>query len=586
MSDDRALIDRKTLRRFVAAVRSFLTSEVRGRAWTMIGLLVAFALAVNGLNVVNSYVGRDFMTAIAHRDQSEFVRQAVLYVAVFAALTAVAILYRFVEERFGVFWRVWLTRRVVRGYMADRTYYQLKEQGGVGNPDQRIADDVRTFTATTLSFTLMFMNGTLAALSFSGVLWTISPLLFGVAVGYAVLGTLTAIYLGKPLVGLNYRQSDLEANFRADLIHVRENAEPVALLRREGRLTARLLRRLDDLAGNFRRITSVNRNLGFFSTGYNYLIQIIPALIVAPLFIRHEVEFGVITQSAMAFAQLLGAFSLIINQFQSISSFTAVVARLGALSEAVEHIPAAGSVATTVVEDAGRLAYEGLTLTSPRDGRPLVTDLCVEIPHGTRVVVAGPDELARVALFRATAGLYEPAGGRIVRPGLDQIFFVSERPYVPAGTLRELLLRTGREDEFTDEQIMATLGELEIDSVAKRAGGLDREQDWASVLSVTEQHLLTLARILLAKPRFAMFDRVGRGARPDYRARLIDALSARSISYIVLTEGVADSPPCDAVLELPGDGSWTWRPVRDAGPAPDGSHESGPRSSGAPEPLP
>ena len=85
--------------------------------------------------------------------------------------------------------------------------------------------------------------------------------------------------------------------------------------------------------------------------------------------------------------------------------------------------------------------------------------------------------------------------------------FVSERPYVPAGTFRELLLRTGREDEFTDEQIVATLGELEIDSVAKRAGGLDREQDWASILSVTEQHLLTLARILLAKPRFAMFIR-------------------------------------------------------------------------------
>ena len=179
----------------------------------MIGLLVGFALAVNGLNVVNSYVGRDFMTAIVNRDQGEFVRQAVLYVAVFAALTVMAILYRFVEERFGVFWRVWLTRRVVRGYMADRTYYRLKEQGGVGNPDQRIADDVRTFTATTLSFTLMFMNGTLAALSFSGVLWTISPLLFGVAVGYAVLGTLSAIYLGKPLVGLNYRQSDLEAEF-------------------------------------------------------------------------------------------------------------------------------------------------------------------------------------------------------------------------------------------------------------------------------------------------------------------------------------------------------------------------------------
>src|SRR5262249_55063978 len=149
-----------------------------------------FALTVNGLNVLNSYVGRDFMTAISHRDMDGFIWQAILYVGVFAASTAVAVLYRFIEERLGLVLRVWLTRRIVRRYMADRTYLRLKESATVGNPDQRIADDVRTFTTTTLSFTLMFLNGTLAVLSFSGVLWTISPLLFGVAVAYAAIGTL------------------------------------------------------------------------------------------------------------------------------------------------------------------------------------------------------------------------------------------------------------------------------------------------------------------------------------------------------------------------------------------------------------
>src|SRR5205823_4279655 len=280
----------------------------------------------------------------------------------------------------------------------------------------RIADDVRAFTTTTLSFTLMSLNGALAVLSFSGVLWTISPLLFGVAVGYAAIGTLAAIYLGRPLVGLNYRQSDQEANFRSDLIHVRENAESVALLRREGRLTARLLRRIDGLADNFRLITSVNRNLGFFTTGYNYLIQIIPTLIVAPLFIRGEVEFGVITQSSMAFAQLLGAFSLIVNQVQSLSSFAAVIARLSAMAEAIEEGAAPGRAAGVAVESGDRLAYEAVTLVSPEDGGALVRDLTIEIPRGTRVLVTGPDEVARLALFRATAGLLPLAGGTIVRP--------------------------------------------------------------------------------------------------------------------------------------------------------------------------
>ena len=109
---------------------------------------------------------------------------------------------------------------------------------------------------------------------------------------------------------------------------------------------ARLLRGLDDLAANFRRTISVNRNLGFFTTGYNYLIQIIPALIVAPLFIRGKVEFGVVTQSAMAFSQVLGAFSIIVDQFQSISSFGAVIVRVSALSAAIEKGPPTAQTAS------------------------------------------------------------------------------------------------------------------------------------------------------------------------------------------------------------------------------------------------
>ena len=167
----------------------------------------------NGLNVLNSYVGRDFITAISHRDEAGFVREAVLFVGVLAGTTVVAVFYRFTEERLGLFWRVWLTKRVIHRYLADRTYLYLKQSSAIENPDQRIAEDVRAFTATTLSFTLMFMNGALAVLSFSGVLWSISRLLFGVSIGYAVIGTVATIYLGRPLIGLNSLQSDREARF-------------------------------------------------------------------------------------------------------------------------------------------------------------------------------------------------------------------------------------------------------------------------------------------------------------------------------------------------------------------------------------
>ena len=558
MSEQPVAFDRVTGRRFVRAVKYFLTSEVRWQARGLFALLIAFAFTINGLNVLNSYVGRDFMTAIAHRDQTGFIRQAVLYVGVLALSTAVAVLYRFTEERLGLFWRVWLTRRIIGQYFSDRTYLHLKESATVENPDQRIAEDVRTFTATTLSFTLMFMNGALAVLSFSGVLWTISPFLFGVAFGYAVIGTLATIYLGRPLIGLNYRQSDREASFRSDLIHVRENAESIALLRREGRLTARLLRRIDNLADNFRRIVAVNRNLSFFTTGYNYLIQIIPMLIVAPLFIRGKVEFGVITQSAMAFTTLLGAFSLIINQFQSISSFAVVIARLSALVGAVEKGPPSGRTGVAVVGDDGRIAYEGLTLYSPEGGRELLKNLTADIPRGTRVLIIGPNEAARMALFRATAGIWPAGVGTLVRPPLEEIFFLPQRPYLPPRTLRDLLL-TGQEQVMTDDEITAALREAGLDSVPARAGGLDSEHDWPTMLSVAEQQLLALTRLTLARPAFAMLDRVTAALKPAQVRQALRRFDENSITYITFAEDAESLELYDALLEIDADGAWSWR---------------------------
>jgi len=182
----------------------------------------------------------------------------------------------------------------------------------------------------------MILNGTITVLSFSGVLWAISPKLMMVAVLYALIGSGLTIWLGHPLIRLNYRQSDYEADFRAQLVHTRDDGEEIAATGKEEDVKKLLNTRIDNLVRNFRRIICVNRNLSFFTTGYNYLIQLIPILFVAPLFIDRKVEFGVIGQSAMAFATLLGAFSLVITQFQAISSYASVVTRLSEFGKAAE----------------------------------------------------------------------------------------------------------------------------------------------------------------------------------------------------------------------------------------------------------
>src|SRR5579872_155098 len=295
---------RAVAQRLVAAIRNFARSEVGWKAKLMFAAILALLLAANSLNVANSFVNRNLMSAIEERHIGDFIRQAQFTLAVFAGSTIVAVLARFAEERLGLLWREFLTERAVAAYMGDGAYYRLAVSDELANPDQRIAEDVRAFTATTLSFVLMAINSAFTILSFSGVLWSISPLLYVISVIYAALGSYLMIKLARPLVKLNSDQLDREASFRSALIHVRDNAESI-MLRGEGeREAAGIGERLDRLVENFRRITSVNRNVGFFSTGYNWLIQLIPILIIAPAFMRGEIEFGVITQSAMVFTTL------------------------------------------------------------------------------------------------------------------------------------------------------------------------------------------------------------------------------------------------------------------------------------------
>jgi len=558
MTEHRVPITRQTWSQFRRAVTDFANCEVGWRARGLFALLITLLFAFNGLNVLNSYVGRDFMTAISNRDSARFTREAIAYLGVFAASALVGAFYSFSEQRLGLLWREWLTRRLLGAYLDRRAYYRLSAAGVLTSPDERIAEDVRAFTATTLSFVLMLSNTAVTVLAFSGVLWSISRTLFAVAVLYAACGSALTVLFGRPLVWLNYNQLDKEADFRANLVHVQANAESIALLHREGRIGARLRRRFDDLTANMRRIIAVNRNLALFTNGYNYVIQIIPALVVAPLFIRGEVEFGVITQSAMAFSTLVGALSLVVTQFGSISSFAAVVTRLGSLADAMEQGQSPAAAPIDVREDEAHVAYERLTLLSPGSDHVLLRDLSVSVPHGTRVLIVGPNDAAKVALFRATAGIWENGSGRIVRPGLDGILFLPERPYLSPGTLRDVLVREG---VIGDEQIATVLHGLGLEPVLERTGGLDVERDWDDVLSLGEQQLFSVARVVLAAPRFAFLERPRTALGSEQTDRILSLLWERSITYLTLGDGGDSLGDYDAVLELAGDGGWTWKSV-------------------------
>ncbi|WP_051361768.1 ABC transporter ATP-binding protein/permease [Solimonas soli] len=552
---------REAWRRVIRQLRLFAATAEGMKALAMLGLLVAALISFNALNVLNSYVGRDFMSAIERRDAARFVRQAWLYVAVFAGSTVVAVTWRYVEERLGLLWRTWQTRQLLDLYLAKRRYYRIEEDGGLQNPDQRIAEDVRTFTTTSLSFLLLLLNASFTIIAFSGVLWSIAPRLFVVAVAYAGVGSLIAIFLGKRLIGLNSAQLDKEANFRTDLILIRDHAATLALMHGEVHMHRRLLQRFTQIADNTRRMIAINRNLNGFTNGYNYLVQIIPALIVAPMFMRGEVQFGVVTQSAMAFSTLMAAFSLAITQFQSISSYAAVAGRLGRLFAALEQagVPHAR---LDIRESEGRLAFENLTLRRP-DGRVLLAQLTLAVDAGARVLITGTYGHAKVALFKATAGLLAEGEGEgvIVRPSDEAMLFVPDMPFVARGSIRDLLRRDDGRAAGDDAEIWSVLRELRLDASIEQAGGLDVERDWNERLAVRERAALAVVRVLLERPQFVFFDRLSLALHRDEAATILQAVAARGIGYLVL--GKAEDAPggsFDAVLDIAADGRWSWQP--------------------------
>lgn len=561
------------------------------RAKFLLAILGFFLLTINGLNVIISYVARDFMTAIADHDRARFHIMTMAYIGVFAAMTVASVMQRYTEESLGLLARKWLTWRSFSFYADHRVYLRLEEEHTLENPDQRIAEDVKTFTATSLSFLIMLLNSLLTALAFSGVLWTISPTLFGVAVVYALVGTWLTIQLGRPLIRLNYDQLDKEANFRASLIHLRDKATPLALTRREAFWIERTRALLDSLTQNYRNIVSANRNVGLFTTGYNWMIQIIPALIIAPLFIDGRVEFGVITQSAVAFTQLLGAFSFIITQFQSISSFAAVVARLHLLAETVNTARktdiAACREAVHNWNPGEPITLSHVTLNQDQGGDCFIKDLTVEFIQGQRVWVCSENPSVRSALMHAIAGIRSPEQGTLTRPPLEKVLFVPEIPYLCPGTLRETLLRPHPDLanglsapiepdlaalQPADTDIRKALASVGLSEIEARCKGMNQQQDWDKLLSQTEQQLLVIARVLISTPLFVVIDYPRDSLPIESLESVLEQLESRSITVILLSDSLQNTCRRDATLELRAQGEWNWTATKDT--ASDGASPS------------
>jgi vitamin B12/bleomycin/antimicrobial peptide transport system ATP-binding/permease protein len=547
--------DRLFWSRLWTLTRAYWVSDQKFGAFGLLTLTLLLSGSILAASVVFSYVARDMMTALADRNASTFIYKMALVVAYNLLSAPVVALSGYVTGKLMLNWRQWLTERFLDDSLRDRAFYRISSDVRIDNPDQRISEDLNTFAAFAVSFVVQVLQGIATGVSFIVVLWLISPILVVVLAACVGGGSLLTIVIGRPLIGINFAQRRLEADFRYALVGLRNNAEAIAFFGGEPREHQTLLQRFYAVMANFHLLIVWQRNVAFFTYAYDFLLPLVPYLTLAPSFFAGTIEFGKITQASAAFITLRTSLSLVIDQFNSLSSFAAVVERLGVYWEASAATPAAGPAARIETVEAGRLSIEQLTLNTPDDRRTLVRDLSLEIPDGEALLIVGASGAGKTSLLRAIAGLWRSGRGRIVRPPLAQVMFLPQRPYMILGSLREQLCYPHAGD-VTGERLAETLRLVQLESLPERIGGLDADVRWEDFLSLGEQQQIAFARLLLNRPAYAFLDEATSALDPDKERALYDSLEAARIRVVSVGDRLRLPRYHHRTLELLGDGRW------------------------------
>lgn len=549
--------------------RAFFASERRRKARGYLITLLALALSVGAVQILMSYAGRDFMTAITNRNIDTYWPTLFKYLATFLLAIPIGVYYRWVEERLALIWREWMAQHLVKRYFNNRAYYRLRGTEAVDNPDQRISEDVRNFTTSSLSFLLITLNSTVTLVGFMGILWTISGTLVTILFIYAIGGTAISILIGKKLVGLHFSQYKKEADFRYGLVRVRDNAESIAFYRGEKREHLDLFNRLTAAVANMRLIIIRNRRLGFFVNSYNYFALILPIMVVAPLYMRGKVEFGVVSQATAAFGQVLAAVSLIITQFGGLSAYLAGVQRLGTLWDQLDEHDAEEQRITYEAthhpdENSQMVKMSDMDISPPGTNHLLVRDLTFELLDHQSLIIMGASGTGKSSVLRTIAGLWPGVGGTLERPAFNQLMFLPQRPYMIEGSLREQIIYPFSDRGITDEMIRQVVEEVNLSDVfARVSDDLNRVVDWSNVLSLGEQQRVSFARLFLRKPKFVFLDEATSALDEGNQTLLYEKVKNLGIGYISVGHRSALMHFHDRLLTLNRSGTWKIENVAD-----------------------
>jgi putative ATP-binding cassette transporter len=549
-------------KQFVNVAKPYWLEDQKKKAWSLLILLIVLMLVETKLAVMLNNQAGEMTSALAAKNGDRFWTsvRACLFVLAFAV--PVYAFYYYMRDLFANQWRRWLTGRFLDGYLSGRKYYELGTDNTIDNPDQRISEDVNTFTGRSINFLLIFLGSLMQLVAFSTVLWSISHLLVGVLAVYALAGTVIALWVfGTPLIHLNFWQLRREADFRFSLMRLRENAESIAFYRGEAQERVHIDSKLDKVINNFARLIKRQRSLNLFQRSFSQLTLVLPSVILANGVLSGELEVGRAIQAAGAFTAVLGAVGVIVDNFESLSRFVAGIDRLQALSTLVlpNAEPQAGTVDTHPRigrRPGAHLALEAVTLHPPQSERVLIKELSLALQPGDALLITGDSGCGKSSLLRAIAGLWHTGSGTIHHPPLEDFFFLPQQPYLQSGTLRSQLIYPSAHSSLSDEQLLAILEQVHLPRLAERVGGLDAVQDWEKLLSVGEQQRLAFARVLVHQPGIVILDEATSALDSANEASLYGRLRDSGTTLISIAHRAAVLRHHTHVLHLTGEGAW------------------------------
>ncbi len=530
----------------------YFRSEDRWPGRLLLASVIAIELAIVAINVLINQWNARFFNALQDRNWESFVTEIKIFCGLAAIFVVLAVYQLYLNQWLQIRWRAWMTRNYTERWLRHSSHYRMQLLGDAAdNPDQRIAEDINQFIERTLLVGVRLLGAIVTLLSFLAILWSLSeaaPLtLFGspvhipgylvwAALIYSVGGTILTHWIGAPLATLFFNQQRYEADFRFNLVRVRENSEQVALLRGENAENSRLGERFGHVIRNFMQLMSRQKKVIFVQTIHAQAAVVLPFIIISPAYFSTAMPLGTLTQTASAFGSVQESLSFFVTVYRTVAEWAAIIQRLDGFNRSLDDahaMQANSSIAVTQDAAATTIRLDGLGISRP-DGKTLVAPAGTEIPRGQNLLLTGPSGAGKSTLFRAVAGLWPFGQGRVVIPAKAHVMLLPQRPYFPITTLANALSYPADAGTFDDAALSDVLKAVGLPALSAR---LHEEAHWNRILSLGEQQRLGIARALLQRPDFLFLDEATASLDEPSEAALYKLLHSRLAGSTIISIG-------------------------------------------------